>query len=113
MQVQVVNDSSEILWAHGKDQGVTSKSYALDGTQDVIIAQLEIALEQAKGEMSDAAYDAAEIMVENGGIDPRAFYNVEAENGFDELPCDGAREAAGALALLIAASPVEWEDNEE
>lgn len=59
MQVQVVNDSGEILWARGKDQGVTSNSYPLDGTLDVIITALESALEQAKAEMGDAAFEKA------------------------------------------------------
>ena len=59
MQVQVVNDSGEIIWAHGKDQGMTSKSYPLDGTLDVIITALESALEQAKAEMGDAAFEKA------------------------------------------------------
>lgn len=59
MQVQVVNDSGAIIWAHGKDQGMTSKSYPLDGTQDVIIAVLKTALEQAKAEMINATFEKA------------------------------------------------------
>lgn len=92
-----VSEDSVHSWAKGR-------RHPPQGVFDMLVA-----LHQ---QIRNAAYDAAEIMVENGGIDPRAFYNVEAENGFDELPCDGAREAAGALALLIAASPEEWEDNE-
>lgn len=59
MQVQVVNDSGEIKWACGKDQGVPSIAYDFEVTQDVIIAMLKFALELAKAEMIDAAFEKA------------------------------------------------------
>lgn len=50
--------------------------------------------------VQDAADFAAEHMAENG-IDPKAFENLDADNGPDPLP-EGATRVAGAMALLMA-----------
>lgn len=52
-------------------------------------------------QIQDAADGAAGVMALDG-IDPRAFNNIEADIAHDALPTDGARSAAGAMALLMA-----------
>lgn len=51
-------------------------------------------------QIQDAADNAADVM-NLEGIDPRAFNNIEADVPGDELPIEGAVNAAGAMALLM------------
>ena len=51
-------------------------------------------------QMENAADGAAGAM-ELGGIDPRAYNSLEADTVGDELPTEGSRYAAGAMALLL------------
>lgn len=50
--------------------------------------------------IENAANFAADHMAENG-IDPRAYQNIDADQGDDPLP-EGASKIAGAMALLMA-----------
>ncbi|MFK7702886.1 hypothetical protein [Pseudomonas caspiana] len=52
MQVHVVGEAREILWVKTETGGVTSLSYRRDGTLQKIIALLESALLQARGELT-------------------------------------------------------------
>jgi DNA-binding XRE family transcriptional regulator len=52
-------------------------------------------------QVQDAADGAADSMTLEG-IDPRAWNNIEADITGNELPVEGARRAAGAMALLMA-----------
>ena len=48
----IITQNSKLLWMHDRKigEGSTSKSYVKDGKQQEIIAALENALAQAKGE---------------------------------------------------------------
>ena len=54
MKVQVLNDSGEILWSYDHEtlEGFTSTAYLTDGTQQQIVTALEIAHQQAAGELA-------------------------------------------------------------
>ena len=52
-------------------------------------------------QIQDAADGAADVMSLDG-IDPRAWNNIEADLTVDQLPTQGALNAAGAMALLMA-----------
>lgn len=52
-------------------------------------------------QIQDAADGAADVMALEG-IDPRAYNNLEADIRNDALPNEGALQAAGAMALLMA-----------
>lgn len=47
------------------------------------------------------AADGASGAMELDGIDPRAYNNLDADIIGDELPTNGAKAAAGAMALLL------------
>lgn len=51
MQVRVIDEAQDILWVRTETGGLTSLSYRRDGTLVKIIAHLESALEQARGEL--------------------------------------------------------------
>lgn len=51
MQVRVIDEAQDILWVKTEIGGLTSLSYRRDGTLVKIIALLESALEQARGEL--------------------------------------------------------------
>lgn len=54
-------------------------------------------------QIQDAADTAADV-TELDGIDPHAWNSIEADIPADELRMQGARRAAGAMALLMAIS---------
>lgn len=54
-------------------------------------------------QIQDASERALEVMNENG-IDHKAFHNITADTINTELPQESAREIAGAMALLMAIS---------
>ncbi|MBO2890621.1 hypothetical protein [Pseudomonas asiatica] len=51
MQVRVTDEAQDILWVKTETGGLTDLSYRRDGTLVKIIAHLESALEQARGEL--------------------------------------------------------------
>ncbi len=62
MQVRVIDEAQNILWVKSETGGLTSLSYRRDGTLVKIIAHLESALEQARGELicQEGSEDVAE-----------------------------------------------------
>lgn len=52
----------------------------------------------------DLAYEKAEKIIDNdlAVIEPRFYLHWKIDRAYDELPCEGSRKAAGALALLLA-----------
>ena len=56
--------------------------------------------------IQDAADGVADITALDG-VDPHAWNNFKADIPADEMPLQGARRAAGAMALLIAISESE------
>lgn len=52
-------------------------------------------------QIQDAADGAADVMALDG-IDPRSYNNIQADIRHDALPTEGATNAAGAMALLMA-----------
>lgn len=63
MKVSVSNDKGQVIWEHGTEHGIpggiANRSFAKDGTQSKVIEILEIALGQAKAELS--LYDVDRI----------------------------------------------------
>ncbi len=51
MQVRVLDEAKNVLWVKTETGGLTSLSHRRDGTLAKIIAHLESALEQARGEL--------------------------------------------------------------
>ncbi|QRO35446.1 hypothetical protein [Chromobacterium violaceum] len=59
MNVQVINDSGEVVWGRGMDEngtpcGLTSRSYVTDGTLAQVLMALGSAISQAGAEMLPA-----------------------------------------------------------
>jgi DNA-binding XRE family transcriptional regulator len=52
----------------------------------------------------ESAADGAADVMDLEGVDPRAFNSFEADIVDDALPVEGARNAAGAMALLMTIS---------
>lgn len=57
MRVTVTTPEGKVVWAHGvarngNRSGIACTAYLSDGTQKQIISALELALNQAKGEIS-------------------------------------------------------------
>ncbi|MCC0052153.1 MAG: hypothetical protein H6881_09775 [Rhodobiaceae bacterium] len=55
------------------------------------------------------ACDGASSSIELGHIDQKYWRNIEADIVGDELPTEGARKAAGAMALLVTLSELSAE----
>lgn len=55
------------------------------------------------------ACDGASSSIELGHIEQKYWRDIEADIIGDELPTEGARKAAGAMALLIALSELSQE----
>lgn len=51
MKIRIFNDADDLVWEREKNKGITSRSYAKDGTLAEIIATLKEALNQAEGEL--------------------------------------------------------------
>ncbi|GAB7529411.1 hypothetical protein PS3A_18200 [Pseudomonas sp. 3A(2025)] len=52
MQVRVVDQGGQLIWARSPIGGVTSLAYGADGTLKSIEQALELALTQCKGELA-------------------------------------------------------------
>ncbi len=55
----------------------------------------------------EEACDGAASVIEQGNLDDHQLVNIEADLVGDELPMEGARKAAGAMALLITVAELE------
>ncbi len=51
MIVRIINDAGETVWEREGNRGITSRSYANDGTLEEIISSLKDALKQAEGQL--------------------------------------------------------------
>jgi hypothetical protein len=53
LSVQVSDSSGALIWSHSvRGERIACRGYVADGTQDMILAALERAMEQARGELS-------------------------------------------------------------
>lgn len=86
MQVRVINEAQDILWVKTETGGLTSLSYRRDGTLVKIIALLESALLQARGELN-CQQEGGNVAQENSAaleemLDRQLFVDV----GHDPSP---------------------------
>ena len=51
LRVRIVDENGEVIWERGQGRGITSRAYATDGTLEGVVASLEDALKQAKGQL--------------------------------------------------------------
>lgn len=80
MQVHVIGETREIMWVKTETGGVTNLSYRRDGTLEKIIALLESALIQARGEFN-RSQDGSNVAQENSAalaemLDRQLFVDV-------------------------------------
>ena len=64
MKIRILNDDGDLLWEREKNKGVTSRTYAKDGTLIEIISALKEALIQAEGEL--LSFNYADGMADSG-----------------------------------------------
>ncbi len=92
MQVRVVGEVQEVLWVKTETGGVTSLSYRRDGTLEKIIAVLESALHQARGEATQVEDDARAMVASAEDIDALLKRNLLVDACANSLPDAGRFE---------------------